>query len=159
MEAMKINNAFGDMGEKLKIFANSVKIAFKEEKGISNIFKRIDEEYYIRETKYMLRQIQLEYLEDLLHDRVEECYEEDEFDDCDFYEDYKKDVEWSKKNETIENMKKDVILTVESIKLDNYEILDDMYKSIINIDDFDKLTEHEIKEIYFNVALPYYYDI
>ena len=145
---LKTDNIVEKIMKRYSLLKESINCALKEEKGLKNKFYRIIEEYEIRLNKYEKRQLDIE-----LFNMPKESKEE-------IYKEYLKELEWSKKYETIKNMKIDVEIAISYIKERDPNFLKEMgYSELLENIDFNCIKNENIKKYYYNIVLPLNYNM
>lgn len=145
---LKMDNIGEKIMKRYSLLKESINCALKEEKGLKNKFYRIIEEYEIRLNKYEKRQLDIE-----LFNMPKESKEE-------IYKEYLKELEWSKKYETIKNMKIDVEIAISYIKERDPNFLKEMgYSELLEDIDFNCIKNENIKKYYYNIVLPLNYNM
>lgn len=145
---LKMDNIGEKIIKRYYLLKESINCAVKEEKGLKNKFHRIVDEYEIRLSKYEKRQLDIE-----LFNMPKESKEE-------IYKEYLKELEWSKKYETIQNIRIDVRIAVSYIKERDPNFLKEMgYPELLEDIDFDYIKNENIKKYYYNIVLPLNYEM
>lgn len=140
---LKVDNIGEKIIKRYSLLKESINCAAKEEKGLKNKFNRIVDEYEIRLSKYEKRQLDIE-----LFNMPKESKEE-------IYNEYLKELEWSKKYETIQNIRIDVEIAISYIKERDPNFLKEMgYSELLGDIDFDHIENENIKKYYYDIVLP-----
>lgn len=140
---LKVDNIGEKIIKRYSLLKESINCAAKEEKGLKNKFNRIVDEYEIRLSKYEKRQLDIE-----LFNMPKESKEE-------IYNEYLKELEWSKKYETIQNIRIDVEIAISYIKERDPNFLKEMgYSELLGDIDFDYIENENIKKYYYDIVLP-----
>lgn len=145
---LKMDNIGEKIIKRYYLLQESIACALQEEKGLKNKFNRIVDEYEIRLSKYEKRQLDIE-----LFNMPKESKEE-------IYNEYLKELEWSKKYETIQNIRIDVEIAISYIKERDPNFLKEMgCPELLEDIDFDYIKNENIKKYYYNIVLPLHYEI